>query len=138
MNHPVIPIAVHRAEVNAPVTKERKRQAPKGRRVDPAALADVQRLLGDEPRRADLLIEHLHKIQDEFGHLPSTHLAALAQEMRLAQTEGLTVHPLPEELGPDQFSIDMVWSKRAAGDAAITWLRAQVMAAAAEMDAGAP
>ncbi|MES2634921.1 MAG: NAD(P)H-dependent oxidoreductase subunit E [Pseudomonadota bacterium] len=87
MNHPVIPIAVHRAEVNAPVTKERKRQAPKGRRVDPAALADVQRLLGDEPRRADLLIEHLHKIQDEFGHLPSTHLAALAQEMRLAQTE---------------------------------------------------
>ncbi|MDP3618785.1 MAG: NAD(P)H-dependent oxidoreductase subunit E, partial [Ramlibacter sp.] len=87
MNHPVIPIAVHRAEVNAPVTKERKRQAPKGRRVDPAALADVQQLLGDEPRRADLLIEHLHRIQDHFGHLPSSHLAALAQEMRLAQTE---------------------------------------------------
>jgi NADH:ubiquinone oxidoreductase subunit F (NADH-binding)/NADH:ubiquinone oxidoreductase subunit E len=83
MNHPVIPIAV----INAPVTKQRKREAPKGRRVDPAALADVQRLLGDEPRRADLLIEHLHKIQDHFGHLHASHLAALAQEMRMAQTE---------------------------------------------------
>ncbi|MEP7298131.1 MAG: NAD(P)H-dependent oxidoreductase subunit E [Burkholderiales bacterium] len=81
MNHPVIPIAVQGA------TKERKRQAPKGRRVDPAALSQVQALLGDESRQRDLLIEHLHKIQDRFGHLSSAHLAALAQEMRLAQTE---------------------------------------------------
>ncbi|RZJ20440.1 MAG: NADH-quinone oxidoreductase subunit F [Haliea sp.] len=81
MNHPIIPIAV------LEVSKQRKRQAPKGRRVDPLALADVQRLLGEAPRRADLLIEHLHKIQDHFGHLPSGHLAALAQEMKLAQTE---------------------------------------------------
>ncbi len=81
MNHPIIPIAVVEA------SRERKRQAPKGRRVDPQALADVQRLLGDAPRRADLLIEHLHKIQDHFKHLSSAHLAALAQEMRLAQTE---------------------------------------------------
>jgi len=81
MNHPIIPIAV------LETSKQRKRQAPKGRRVDPAALADVQRLLGDATRRADLLIEHLHKIQDHFGHLPAGHLAALAQEMRLAQTE---------------------------------------------------
>ncbi|WP_175627003.1 MULTISPECIES: NADH-ubiquinone oxidoreductase-F iron-sulfur binding region domain-containing protein [Oxalobacteraceae] len=83
MNHKVIPIAVQEV-VN---TKERKRQAPKGRRVDPAALAEVRELLGDESRQADLLIEHLHKIQDKFGHLASSHLAALAQEMRLAQTE---------------------------------------------------
>ncbi|MES2026005.1 MAG: NADH-ubiquinone oxidoreductase-F iron-sulfur binding region domain-containing protein [Pseudomonadota bacterium] len=83
MNHKVIPIAVQEV-VN---TKERKRQAPKGRRVDPAALAEVRALLGDESRQADLLIEHLHKIQDKFGHLASSHLAALAQEMRLAQTE---------------------------------------------------
>jgi len=81
MNHPIIPIAV------LEVSKERKRQAPKGRRVDPAALADVQRLLGTESRKPDLLIEHLHKIQDKFGHLSAAHLAALAQEMRLAQTE---------------------------------------------------
>jgi NADH:ubiquinone oxidoreductase subunit F (NADH-binding)/NADH:ubiquinone oxidoreductase subunit E len=82
MNYPVIPIAVLEAS-----SKQRKRQAPKGRRVDPAALADVQRLLGTESRQADLLIEHLHKLQDHFGHLSAAHLAALAQEMRLAQTE---------------------------------------------------
>jgi formate dehydrogenase len=68
-------------------TRERKRQAPKGRRVDPAALADVQELLGDAPRRRDLLIEHLHCINDRHGRLSAQHLAALAQEMRLAQAE---------------------------------------------------
>lgn len=83
MNHKVIPIAVQEVAN----TKERKRQAPKGRRVDPVALAEVQALLGDESRQPDLLIEHLHKIQDSFGHLSSAHLAALAKEMRLAQTE---------------------------------------------------
>src|SRR5690606_3523492 len=83
MNHKVIPIAVQEV-VN---TKERKRQAPKGRRVDPVALEEVQALLGEESRQPDLLIEHLHKIQDKFGHLSSAHLAALAKEMRLAQTE---------------------------------------------------
>ena len=81
MNRTVIPITVQSA------SKERKRQAPKGRQVDPTALAEVQRLLGAESRQADLLIEHLHKIQDHFGHLSAAHLAALAQEMRLAQTE---------------------------------------------------
>ena len=83
MNSQVIPLAVLKVEVS----KQRKRQAPKGRRVDAGALEDVQRLLGDESRQRDLLIEHLHKIQDSFGHLSSAHLAALAQEMRLAQTE---------------------------------------------------
>jgi formate dehydrogenase beta subunit len=68
-------------------TRERKRQAPKGRRVDPAALAEVQALLGDAPRRRDLLIEHLHLIQDRFGQLATRHLGALAQEMRMAQAE---------------------------------------------------
>src|SRR3954452_15670733 len=67
--------------------KGRVRPTPKGRQVDPAALSEVQALLGDEPRRADLLIEHLHKIQDRYGHLPAAHLAALANEMRLAQAE---------------------------------------------------
>jgi NADH:ubiquinone oxidoreductase subunit F (NADH-binding)/NADH:ubiquinone oxidoreductase subunit E len=82
MNHPIIPIAVLDDAV-----KQRKRQAPKGRRVDPAALAEVRALLVDASRQPDLLIEHLHKIQDRFGHLSAAHLAALAQEMRMAQTE---------------------------------------------------
>jgi NADH:ubiquinone oxidoreductase subunit F (NADH-binding)/NADH:ubiquinone oxidoreductase subunit E len=81
MNHPIIPIAVQGA------SRQRKRQAPKGRQVDPAALAEVQRLLGAASRQPDLLIEHLHKIQDAHGHLSAAHLAALAQEMKLAQTE---------------------------------------------------
>jgi NADH:ubiquinone oxidoreductase subunit F (NADH-binding)/NADH:ubiquinone oxidoreductase subunit E len=63
------------------------RKTPKGRQVDDAALADVRALLGDRPRRRDLLIEHLHLIQDQYGHLSVQHLNALADEMRMAQTE---------------------------------------------------
>jgi formate dehydrogenase len=67
--------------------KPRIRPIPKGRAVDAKALAEVRELLGDTPRRRDLLIEHLHRLNDRFGHLPAAHLAALAQEMRLALTE---------------------------------------------------
>ena len=47
----------------------------------------MQALLGDAPRRRDLLIEHLHKIQDRYGHLSAAHVVALAREMQLALTE---------------------------------------------------
>src|ERR1700726_629515 len=60
---------------------------PKGRQVDPAALSEVQGLLGERERRRDLLIEHLHLLQDHFGCLHARHLAALAEEMRLALVE---------------------------------------------------
>ena len=63
------------------------RSIPKGRAVDPKALAEVQALLGEESRQRDLLIEHLHKINDRYRHLSAAHLAALAQEMQLALTE---------------------------------------------------
>jgi formate dehydrogenase beta subunit len=70
------------------VGKRRKtRSTPKGRQVDPVALTEVQSLLRDKSRQRDLLIEHLHLIQDEYGHLSARHLAALAREMRLSQTE---------------------------------------------------
>ena len=81
MNKVIIPILAQGA------TRQRKREAPKGRRVDPDALAEVRALLGDAPRRPDLLIEHLHLIQDHYRCLSTQHLAALAQELRLAQTE---------------------------------------------------
>jgi formate dehydrogenase beta subunit len=81
MNHPVIPIVPQGA------SRQRKREAPRGRRVDPQALQEVQALLGSASRQRDLLIEHLHKLQDRFGCISSAHLAALAQEMRLAQSE---------------------------------------------------
>ncbi|HYK15796.1 MAG TPA: NAD(P)H-dependent oxidoreductase subunit E [Burkholderiales bacterium] len=67
--------------------KKNKRGKPKGRAVDAAALAEVQALLGAAPRRRDLLIEHLHKIQDRYGCISAAHLVALAREMELAYAE---------------------------------------------------
>jgi formate dehydrogenase len=67
--------------------RRKARGEPKGRQVEPEALSDVQSLLGDRSRQRDLLIEHLHLIQDRFGHLSAAHLAALAYEMKLAQAE---------------------------------------------------
>ena len=69
---------------------ERKRAArsvPKGRQVDATALAEVRALLGESPRRRDLLIEFLHRIQDARGSISAAHIAALAQELKLALTE---------------------------------------------------
>jgi NADH:ubiquinone oxidoreductase subunit F (NADH-binding)/NADH:ubiquinone oxidoreductase subunit E len=67
--------------------RRRPPRTPKGRQVDPRALDEVRALLGERERRRDLLIEHLHLIQDRYGYLSAAHLAALAQEMRLALTE---------------------------------------------------
>ncbi|MFQ5619803.1 MAG: NAD(P)H-dependent oxidoreductase subunit E [Rhodospirillales bacterium] len=55
--------------------------------MDPRAADEVRVLLGGRPRRRDLLIEHLHLIQDRYGCLSAAHLAALAAEMRLALAE---------------------------------------------------
>ncbi len=60
---------------------------PKGRLIDPAALTEIQQLLGPTPPRRDLLIESLHAIQDRFQHLSARHLAALADWMRLPMAE---------------------------------------------------
>jgi len=67
--------------------KGKGRKTPKGRQVSEDAIADVKSLLGNRERRADLLIEYLHLIQDKFKHLSTQHLAALAEELRLSQTE---------------------------------------------------
>lgn len=63
------------------------RPTPKGRQLDDTAWAEVKQLLGTRPRRRDLLIEHLHLIQDRFGCLSAAHLVALAEEMHLSQAE---------------------------------------------------
>jgi formate dehydrogenase len=65
----------------------RVRSTPKGRRVEPAARDEVRALLGDAPRRTDLLIEYLHKIQDRYGCLQARHLVALADELKMAMAE---------------------------------------------------
>lgn len=63
------------------------RATPKGRQLDDTALAQVQAVLGERPRRRDLLIEYLHALQDQFGHLSAPHLRALAHDMRLPMAE---------------------------------------------------
>jgi NADH:ubiquinone oxidoreductase subunit F (NADH-binding)/NADH:ubiquinone oxidoreductase subunit E len=67
--------------------RRKARGTPKGRQIDPGAAAEIAALLGDRSRQRDLLIEHLHLIQDKYGHISSAHLTALAAEMKLAQTE---------------------------------------------------
>jgi formate dehydrogenase beta subunit len=70
-----------------PGKRSRVRSTPKGRRVDPQAREEVLALLGDLPRRPDLLIECLHLIQDRYGCLAAPHLVALAAELKLAMAE---------------------------------------------------
>jgi formate dehydrogenase len=67
--------------------RRRPPRTPKGRQVDPQALVEIRALLTDRSRRRDLLIEHLHLIQDQYGYLSAPHLAALAAEMKMALTE---------------------------------------------------
>jgi formate dehydrogenase beta subunit len=77
----VIPIA------DANQRRRGVRARPKGRAVDAQARAEVQALLADAPRRRDLLIEFLHRIQDAYGCISADHIVALAEEMKLAHTE---------------------------------------------------
>src|SRR5271169_3559783 len=81
------PSPKHDRRVHPGSGRRRGPDHPKGRQVDPAALGEVQTLLGDHERRRDLLIEYLHLMQDHFGCLHARHLAALADEMRLALVE---------------------------------------------------
>src|SRR5665213_3153207 len=67
--------------------RKRARSTPKGRLVDPTAAHEIELLLGDRPRRRDLLIEHLHLIQDKYHQISAAHLAALADEMKLSFAE---------------------------------------------------
>ncbi|WP_348770671.1 NAD(P)H-dependent oxidoreductase subunit E [Azospirillum sp. TSO35-2] len=67
--------------------RRKTRDHQKGRQVDPLSLDEVRALLGDRSRQPDLLIEHLHLLQDHYGCLHARHLAALAKEMRLALVE---------------------------------------------------
>lgn len=69
------------------VGRKRAKATPKGRQVDPAAAHEIEQLLGDRPRRRDLLIEYLHLIQDTYHQISAAHLAALADEMKLAFAE---------------------------------------------------
>ncbi len=80
------PVRLHRAN-------ERTGQL-KGRQVDAASLEEVRALLGPRPEGGharDLLIEHLHTLNDHGRGLQPRHLAALAREMNLPMAEVLEV-----------------------------------------------
>jgi formate dehydrogenase beta subunit len=76
-----------RRSINPGSGRRKSRSTPKGRQIDPHAADEIRVLLGERSRERDLLIEHLHLIQDKYGHLSAAHLAALAAEMRLALVE---------------------------------------------------
>ncbi|WP_088343614.1 MULTISPECIES: NADH-ubiquinone oxidoreductase-F iron-sulfur binding region domain-containing protein [Rhodomicrobium] len=67
--------------------RRRAKSTPKGRQIDPQAAYEIGLLLGDRPRRRDMLIEHLHLVQDTYRQISAAHLAALADEMKLAFAE---------------------------------------------------
>src|SRR5258705_6318390 len=79
--------AKHDRRIHPGSGRRRGLDHPKGRQVEPAAFDEVLALLGERERRHDLLIEHLHLLQDHFGCLHARHLVALAEEMRLALAE---------------------------------------------------
>ena len=65
----------------------RRKSKLKGRQADDASLAEVRQLIGHAPHRRDLLIENLHKLNDEYRALHDRHLVALAKEMNLPMAE---------------------------------------------------
>ncbi len=67
--------------------RRRAAALPKGREVQPQAKHEIEALLADRPRVREYLIEYLHLIQDTYKQISAAHLAALADEMRLAYAE---------------------------------------------------
>ena len=67
--------------------RKRKRGEAKGRRATAVALSELATLLGDGPKRRDLLIEYLHVIQDRYGYITFDHCVALAEEMKISTSE---------------------------------------------------
>ena len=63
------------------------RKTPKGRQLEDTSVIQIRELLGERPREGHLLIEFLHLIQDQYGYLSLPHMTALADELRLSQTE---------------------------------------------------
>ena len=65
----------------------RSRSGPRGRTASNTARAAVAAALGSMPLRRDLLVEHLHALQDRHGALQPDHLVALAEALRIAPVE---------------------------------------------------
>ena len=67
--------------------KGKGRAYTKGRPLDENAWDEVKALLLGKRLDRDLLIEHLHLIQDKFRCISTAHMRALAEEMRISSAE---------------------------------------------------
>ena len=68
----------------------RRKSKLKGRQPDDQSLLEVRECIGPRPAegyRRDLLIEHLHRLNDRFGALREPHLVALARETNVPMAE---------------------------------------------------
>ena len=77
-------------EASIQIHPRKPRHQLKGRQPTDAARAEVRALIGAPPpegHRRDLLIEHLHALNDHYHGLFERHLVALAAEMRLSMAE---------------------------------------------------
>ena len=83
---PHIPV-VALATVDDMRDRIRRKSKLKGRQPDNDAVAEVRSLLGPAPHRRDLLIEHLHTLNDAYRCLHDRHLVALAKEMNIPMAE---------------------------------------------------
>jgi formate dehydrogenase len=85
------PSVVAFASVEDMSLKIRQKSQLKGRQADDVSLLEVSALLPMEDKvlqqRPDLLIEHLHKINDNFRGLHERHLVALAKLMNMSMAE---------------------------------------------------
>jgi NADH:ubiquinone oxidoreductase subunit F (NADH-binding)/NADH:ubiquinone oxidoreductase subunit E len=82
--------AVTLATVDELRDRIRRKSKLKGRQADDASLAEVRALIGlraTDGHRRDLLIEHLHRLNDAYLCLHDRHLVALAKEMNLPMAE---------------------------------------------------
>ncbi|MBC7719904.1 MAG: NAD(P)H-dependent oxidoreductase subunit E [Chitinophagaceae bacterium] len=93
MNHPA-PLqelkAVAIATVNDLRETIRRKSKLKGRQADDVSIQEVRALIGVKPtngHRRDLLIEHLHKLNDTYRALHDRHMVALAKEMNISMAE---------------------------------------------------
>jgi formate dehydrogenase len=72
------------------ISARKSRNTLKGHQASPEALNQIRALIGPRPEnghRRDLLIEHLHTLNDYYRALFERHLVALAQEMKLPMAE---------------------------------------------------
>ena len=93
MNHPA-PLhevkAVAIATVDELRERIRRKSKLKGRQADDLSVDEVRALIGLKPangHRRDLLIEHLHKLNDAYRCLHDRHLVALGKEMNIPMAE---------------------------------------------------